>query len=173
MRHFVTTLLAVCVAVCAMAQANRVYIEDFEICPDSVVTVPVMLTNVDETRGVQFRISLPLGLSIDESELTDHSADCNMQELFRFAPIGGFYNVILYPLDRSCLPSGTHAIMNFSFKADAAFKGGTITLFKACGATTENQPIAIDGDSTTVTVPEAVLVGVPVDQKTSDDRFFN
>ena len=54
MRHFVTTLLAVCVAVCAMAQANRVYIEDFEICPDSVVTVPVMLANVDETRGVQF-----------------------------------------------------------------------------------------------------------------------
>lgn len=173
MRHFVTSLLAACVAVCAMAQANRIYIEDFEICPDSVVTVPVMLANVDETRGLQFRMTLPTGLSMDECELTDHSADCNMKELYSYSPAGAFFTVILYPLDRSCLPSGTNAIMNFSFKADAGFKGGTITLFKAYGASTENEPMTIDGDTTTVTVPEAVLIGVPVDQKTADDQFFN
>lgn len=172
MRHFVTTILAVCVTMCAVAQANRIYIEDFEICPDSVVTVPVMLTNVDETRGVQFRMALPEGLSMDECEMTEHSADCNMKELFRHAT-DGFYNVILYPMDRTCLPSGTHAILNLAFKAAAGFKGGTITLFKAYGASTDNEPMTIEGDSTAVTVPEAVLVGIPVDQKTSDDQFFN
>ena len=46
-----------------MAQTNRIFIEEFEIEPGTIDSVPVMLTSVDPSRGLQFNISLPAGLS--------------------------------------------------------------------------------------------------------------
>ena len=64
MRYHLLMLAALMLAMTGMAQNNRVYIEDFEIEPGSLITVPVLLANESPTRGFQFNLSLPQGLTI-------------------------------------------------------------------------------------------------------------
>ena len=76
--------MAVCMALCAMAQNNRIYIEDFEIDPDSTVTVSVILANESPTRGVQFNMTLPPGLILKSSKVTAYSSEYFMSMTCRY-----------------------------------------------------------------------------------------
>ena len=72
-------MMAALLSLAAVAQQrNRIYIENFEIYPDSSLTVPVMLANMDSTRGIQFNITLPFGLKISECNLTPYAKEYDM-----------------------------------------------------------------------------------------------
>ncbi len=172
-RYIVMTFLLAFAALCAVAQGNRVYIDDFEIYPDSTVTVPVVLANVEQSRGLQFHMSLPEGLTVKKYELTDHSLDCDMKIIMSSDDAHKNYKVLLYSLTCSFFPCDTAAIMMIRFKADPGFKGGSIVLRKVNGSTMENKMLHMPDNATIVTVPEAELIGIPIDSKTSKDGFFN
>jgi hypothetical protein len=58
-------------------------------------------------------------------------------------------------------------------KAAPDFKGGLLPVWKCRGATIDNRGIVYQNDTAIVTVPTASLIGVPMDQKSDDDKFFN
>lgn len=173
MRNFVTTILAVCVALCAMAGTNRIYIEDFEIDPDSTVTVPVMLANEDPTRGVQFNMTLPPGLILKSSKVTDYSSEYTMSLTCRYSEADGHYLLFLYPMGPICYDPDTAAVLTVTFAAQPDFKGGTISLWKCRGSTIDNHSFVIGDATTIVTVPEASIIGIPIDNEPVRDEFFN
>ena len=173
MRYFATAILAVSMALCAMAQNNRIYIEDFEIDPDSTVTVPVILANESPTRGVQFNMTLPPGLILKSSKVTDYSSEYFMSMTCRYYEKGGYYMVFIFPMAAVCFEPNTAEVMTITFAAQPDFKGGTISLWNCMGSTINNHSFAIDGASTVVTVPEASLIGIPIDKDPERDEFFN
>ena len=173
MRRYLMISVALLAACCALAQGGRVYIEDFEIVPDSTLTVPVMLANTDSTRGVQFNMTLPDGLSLEEYSATAYSKSYDMTMTTRWSDAGNYYLVILFPSSRICFPPATADVIQFTFKADADFKGGDIALWKCRGSTIDNKAIPLDGDTTTVSVPASSLIGIPIDQQPVKDQFFN
>lgn len=160
-------------ALCAMAQNNRVYIEDFEIDPDSTVTVPVMLANERPTRGMQFNLTLPPGLILKSSKVTDYSSEYLMTSTCRYSEKGGYYMVFIFPMAAVCYDPDTAAVMTITFAAQPDFKGGTISLWNCTGSTIDNHPFPIEGASTVVTVPEASLIGIPIDKEPEREEFFN
>ena len=165
-------MVAVLLAIAGVAQQrNRIYIENFEIYPDSSLTVPVMLANMDSTRGIQFNITLPFGLRISECELTPYAKEYDMH-IFENNN-AGVLTIGMYPFSRVCFPPDTVAVMTINFDAKTDFKGGEIFLWKCRGSTMENTTIFIGDDTTTVTVPSSSLIGIPVDQKTDDEMYFN
>lgn len=165
-------MVAVLLALAAVTQQrNRIYIENFEIYPDSSLTVPVMLANMDSTRGIQFNITLPFGLRISECELTPYAKEYDMH-IFENNN-AGVLTIGMYPFSRVCFPPDTVAVMTINFDAKTDFKGGEIFLWKCRGSTMENTTIFIGDDTTTVTVPSSSLIGIPVDQKTDDEMYFN
>ena len=93
MKQAFAAILALMMALGALAQRNVVYIEDFEICPDSTVTLPVMMANSDPTRGIQFNMSLPLGLNLIEKELTEYS----LEKYFMVFAAYTFFSVAFEP----------------------------------------------------------------------------
>jgi len=172
MRRYMMVMMAALLSLVAVAQQrNRIYIENFEIYPDSSLIVPVMLANVDSTRGIQFNIALPFGLKISECNLTPYANEYDMH-LFENNN-GGVLTIGMYPFSRVCFPPDTMAVMTINFEAMADFKGGEIFLWKCRGSTMENTTIFIGDDTTTVTVPSSSLIGIPIDQKTDDDLYFN
>lgn len=172
MRRYMMVMMAVLLALAAVAQQrNRIYIENFEIYPDSSLTVPVMLANMDSTRGIQFNITLPFGLRISECELTPYAKEYDMH-IFENNN-AGVLTIGMYPFSRVCFPPDTVAVMTINFDAKTDFKGGEIFLWKCRGSTMENTTIFIGDDTTTVTVPSSSLIGIPVDQKTDDEMYFN
>jgi len=171
MRHFLTMIVVLCGGLCATAQVNRVYINDFEIEPDSIVTVPLMLANEIPSRGVQFSITVPEGLKVAGFDMTDISLDLNMQLSHRQK--AGTHTVFLYPMDRICFPSDTTAILTIDFKASHDFKGGVINLKKNRGSTLDNKSIVMDDESTTVTIPVSSLMRRASDGSSGEDLFFN
>ena len=172
MRRYMMVMMAALLSLVAVAQQrNRIYIENFEIYPDSSLTVPVMLANVDSTRGIQFNITLPSGLRISECEVTPYAKEYDMH-LFENNN-GGVLTIGMYPFSRECFPPDTMAVMTINFEAMTDFKGGEIFLWKCRGSTMENTTIFIGDDTTTVTVPSSSLIGIPIDQKTDDDLYFN
>lgn len=173
MRYFATALLAVCMALFTMAQNNRIYIEDFEISPDSTVTVPVILANEDPTRGVQFNISLPSGLIYKKSHVTEYSEEYGMSLTCRYSNRDGCYTVFLYPMAQICYDPDTAAVMTITFAAQSDFKGGTISIWKCRGSTINNKPFVIPDASTNVTIPAASLIGIPIDNEPVHEEFFN
>ena len=48
-------------ALSGAAQTNRIYIDDFEIYPDSTVTVPVVFANESRARGLQYNRDIVIG----------------------------------------------------------------------------------------------------------------
>ena len=172
MRRYMMVMVAVLLAIAGVAQQrNRIYIENFEIYPDSSLTVPVMLANMDSTRGIQFNITLPFGLRISECELTPYAKEYDMH-IFENNN-AGVLTIGMYPFSRVCFPPDTVAVMTINFDAKTDFKGGEIFLWKCRGSTMENTTIFIGDDTTTVTVPSSSLIGIPVDQKTDDEMYFN
>ncbi len=152
---------------------TRVYIEDFEICPDSSVVVPVILANVERTRGLQFYLTLPEGLTKVREELTEYSLDNKMTLSCPYSEKNACHMVFIYPSNGNMYPPDTMEVMTFTFKAESTFKGGFIRLWKCRGSTRNNTTIIYQDDTTTVTVPSASLIGVPMDKKPSKDEFFN
>lgn len=145
--------MAITMAVQAMAHSNCLYIEDFEICPDSAVTVPVILTNEQETRGFQFNITLPNGLTVARHKLADDALDYGMNLTFRKIESDDCYTAIAVPHDRTCFPPGTTIVMTLRLKASSDFKGGQISLWKQRGSTVENKTIVMNDTTVNVTVP--------------------
>ena len=97
-RLMTLVVLAVFLALAVSAQGNRIYIEPFEIEPGESRTVPVMLSNVDPSRGVQFNVTLPEGLELKASELTPYSQGMKMILSCEFSPKNGCYTVFIYPM---------------------------------------------------------------------------
>ncbi len=167
------TMLAMCsLALTCQGQVNRMYIEDFEIEPDSTVTVPLMLANESESRGLQYSLELPEGLELEEYELSRHSKRYGMHLTCR--KVGErTYGAFVYPMELVCYPAATSPIVMLTFTAGHDFKGGQILLRNGRGSTMDNQTFVIDCGTATVTVPAAALVGIPTDQKAGEDQFFH
>lgn len=172
MRYYLLMIMALMVLP-AMAQANRIYIEDFEIDPDSTVTVPVMLANEDPTRGIQFNMSLPQGLILKKTRITEYSSEYSMSLTCRYSERENYYLICLYPSAPICYDPDTAAVMTVTFAAEPDFKGGTISLWKCRGSTINNKSFVIDDATTNVTVPVGSLIGVPIDNEPVRDEFFN
>ena len=167
-------VLAVFLALAVSAQGNRIYIEPFEIEPGESRTVPVMLSNVDPSRGVQFNVTLPEGLELKASELTPYSQGMKMILSCEFSPKNGCYTVFIYPMGVICFPADTTAaVMTLKINARKSFRGGTMSTWKCFGATEENKTLYMQGDTTAVTVPESALIGIPIDTRSADDEYFN
>ena len=164
-------LTALVAALCATAQTNVIYIDDFEISPDSVVTVPVMLANQDTTRGVQFNITIPETLDIDEIVLTDYSAGRGFT--LTQSASGTTYTVMIYNFGQAFFPPDTTAIALVTFYAYDDFDGGEVEVWKCRGSTADDQAIIMDGDTATVTVPTASLKVVSVDAVPVNEQYFN
>lgn len=155
-------------AMSTAAHHNGVFIEDFEVEPGSSVIVPLMLCGSDSTRGVQFNMTLPLGLTMETYELEEdvvekynlHSYDrCN----------AGVWIIGVYPYGRKCLPADTTiAIMRMTLKAAPNFAGGDIYLWKDRGAKMDNSTIFFNDDTTTVAVPQASIM----EQGNNDDSLW-
>ena len=171
MRHFLLTIMMVLAALTVTAQSNRIFIEDFVVDRDSVVSAPVELVNETPMRGLQFKMTLPEGLKIESSHLTNYSEKYEMNLVCRQTD-NGDYAVFIYPLGRVCYPADSVAIMMLDFAAGPDFKGGDIILSNAKGSTIDNKSITIDGDTTTVTVPASSLIGIPIDQTQGNGKFF-
>lgn len=148
-------MIAMLVAVAtltAMAQrSNSIYIEDFEIAPDSSAIVNVMLANNEITRGFQFKMKLPDGLEVDDIELTKHAKRQQMNIASNLTK--GNWIVAVYPSGLTSLPADTAAVLTIYFTALPQFEGGRITITKSMGSSEENTTIYYDDSSTTVTVP--------------------
>lgn len=172
MGRYIMMMMAVMLALPAVGQANRIYIEGFEVEPDSTITVPVMMTSADTTRGLQFNVSLPDGLTYDDCVVSAHSKHYEMTMTCLYDKAHDDYLVLIYPMGHVSLPAGVAEVVQLTLTAKSDFKGGDIVIWKCLGSTVDNKAIAFDGATTTVTVPENALFGVPIDQKPVKDQFF-
>lgn len=173
MKKTLMIMMLLCLAQIAVAQADRVYIEDFEISPDSVVTVPVMLACPQQTRGIQFDMALPQGLELEDMELSNHSDNLGMRLSNRKLNGSNTHAIVLYPFKESFFQSDTSVVvMYISFKALKGFKGGTISLSRIRGSTLSNQSIKMNDASTTVTLLPNTLMRRQQDDDVQD-QFFN
>ena len=119
------------VALVAAGQTNRIYIEDFEIMPDSTKTVPVMLANVDETRGLQFNVTLPNGMKYSGYKLSDYASQSSFSMNIASNKVNdSTWSVMVYPSGRICFPPDEQAIVMLKFKAKSEFKGGDLLVWK-------------------------------------------
>lgn len=174
-RHNLLLMLCALLAINAVAQqGNRIYIEDFEIEPGKTVSVPLMLSNQDPTRGMQFNISLPNGLRMIDQELTAYSEEYNMNMSCNYRKADSCYLVFIYPSSAICYPADTTvALMTFKLGAKQDFRGGDIVLWKCIGSTIDNTTFVIQGDTVKVTVPEASVIEVPQNQTPAGEQYFN
>ncbi|MBR5674143.1 MAG: hypothetical protein IKW97_07050 [Muribaculaceae bacterium] len=174
MRKLVLMSLALLATIGVAAQTNRIFIEDFEIEPGTTDSVAVMFSSVDPSRGLQFNISLPKGLAYMGADVTEYAANYNMSVSCNYSEKYRCYSAFIYPPGRICFPADTTAaVMNLWLKAKDEFKGGTIIIWKCRGSTIDNNTIYMDGDTTTVTVPQASIIGIPVDNQPVKDQYFN
>ena len=174
MKHFLIIILVALMAVGAKAQsASRIYIEDFEITPDSTIIVPVIMANVENTRGFQYYITLPEGLELEDQQLTDYSNQYKMTLSCRYSTTSSCYMIFVYPMTSILFPPDTMEVMTLEFYASPDFKGGLMPVWKCRGATADNTAIIYQGDTTMVSVPSASLIGIPMDQQPVKDQFFN
>ena len=172
MKNSLLSILLVLLALPCVAQSNRIYMDDFEIMPDSTVVMPVILANESPSRGLQFDVTLPEGLTKTQHVLTDHSREYDMN--LSCQRIGeNKYQVMIYPSSRICYPVDTTAVMTFTFKAKPDFKGGDILFINCMGSTIDNKVFPVQGDTIHVTVPASSLIGIPIDQQPTRDRYYN
>ena len=143
--------LAVCAALCAVAQRNRIYVDAFEIARGDTVSVPVILANQDTTRGVQFKVTLPQGLTCQEWNLAPRTERLGF--ILNNTIKNGAHSVMIYQVGRASIPPGDEAIAIMTLQADDNFGGGEITVWKCRGSTMENKSMEMDGNKSTVTVP--------------------
>lgn len=173
MKQIMITLLAMVMALPCVAQVNRLYMNDFEIEPDSTVTVLLYLTNEVPSRGLQFNLTLPEGLTREDYEVTAYSKECNMTMVCEKTGANN-YMAFVYPPTRICYPvDSDREVATFTFKAASGFKGGELVIDGCKGSTMDSKTFSIEGDTVVVTVPARSLVGIPVDQQSTDSPFFN
>ncbi len=169
MKHCFIAIVAMLMALNAMAQGkNRIYIEDFEIEPDSTVVVPVILANSDPTRGVQFNVSPPEGLQFRGVLLNDYSSDLGYH-----VSVGNDNVVVVYAMSDATYKPDTIAILDAKFRARSTFKGGEVIIWRGRGSTDIGEAFPIDGDTVKVTVPTSSLIGIPVDSHPVEEQFYN
>lgn len=173
MKHCLILILAALLAVGTSAQGNRIYIDDFEIYPDSTVLVPVMLANSDTTRGVQFYMNVPEGLVAEKFKLNDYAREYGMQLDSRFSTNLMCYVVFEYPYERIGFPPDTAAVLLIEFYAEPSFRGGELTLWNCRGSTLGSKAIIMEGGTTNVTVPNSSLIGIPMDSSPESNQYFN
>lgn len=174
MRHFLLLMIAASWALMASAQTNRIYIEDFEIEPGTTDTVQAIFASVDASRGLQFNVSLSAGLDIVDSWLTDYSKQLSMVGSCNYSSKNDCYLMFIYPADFVCYAADTvAAVMNIIIEADPDFTGGTIITWKCRGSTIDNDAIAMEGDTTIVSLPTASIIAIPADQHFTNDQYFN
>lgn len=150
MRHLMTTLLAALAATTALAQTGgRIYIEDFEIAPDSTIAVPVMLANAEATQGLQFNMYLPDGLTLEEIELTKYSRRLKMNAVDNRKD--DKWIVAVYSMSQTSFPPDTAAVLTLTLTARPEFQGGNIIIKKSQGSSLDFSTIYYDDSSTTVT----------------------
>ena len=150
MRHLIITLLAAFISMAAVAQSSGcIYIEDFEIAPDSTLTVPVMLTNAEATQGFQFQMLLPQGLVVEDMELTKYSRRMKMS--LAKNEKNGKWIVAVYSLEQTSFPPDTAKVILMTLTALPEFEGGDITISKSQGSSLEYTSINYDDSSATVT----------------------
>ena len=151
MKHCLIFFLARCVSLCAVAQRNRIYVDDFEVAPGSTVVVPVMLANQDTTRGAQFNVTLPPGLRFVEMNLTKYAE--RLKFVYNKTLKDGVCNVMIYQVGPACFVPGDTAIAEITLQAEDTFVGGGITMWKCRGATMDNRSIIMDGVTAVASVP--------------------
>ena len=150
MRHLIMTILSICVAMTAFAQGNgSIYIEDFEVAPDSTVTVQVMLTNAVPTHGLQFKMTLPDGLILEEAELSKYSRRLKMN-LAKNRNDDNWI-VAVYSMDQTTYPPDTAPVLTLTLTAEPEFAGGNIIIKKSQGTDDEFTTIYYNDSTTTVT----------------------
>ena len=167
------TLMLMCAALSVEAQGNRIYMEEFEISPDSTLTVSLMLANVDETRGLQFNMVLPHGLEVVDQDLTDECYDLGMKLSMRHIAEKSTYIVVIHSMDKACFPARNAAVMTFTLKAAKDFKGGKIILSHVRGSTIDNKSIILPDKKVTVTKRPDTLMKLDDDKRTVEDQLFN
>ena len=165
-------LLAVVMVMNVAAQVNSIYIEDFEIMPDSSVTVPVILANEEPTRGIQFNLTLPKNLTLLSYALPRVIADQYNMHIFGTAKEWG-WTLGMYPSTKVCFSPDTLQVMLLQFKAEPGFKGGEINVWKCRGSSMDNVTIFIGDDTTRVTVPKPSIINLPTDEGEGSDMFFS
>ncbi|MBR5684632.1 MAG: hypothetical protein IKX18_00580 [Muribaculaceae bacterium] len=171
MKQLMTMILVALMAVGVQAQGNRLLMEDFVIEPDSTIVMPLIFANIDSMRGIQFNISPPLGLSIDRIKASRNSKKLGMT--VSSYEQNGISTVMVYQMGLGAFPPDSIPVANVVFVADSGFRGGEIEIWKSLGATLSHASIAIDGDTVIVTVPQAKLIGNPIDQQQGKDHYFN
>jgi len=153
MRRLLIILLAALATLTAAAQHdNTIYIEDFEMAPDSTVTVNVTLANGEPTGGFQFRMSLPAGLQVEDIELTRHSKKHKMY-LASNQVNDSTWMVVVYPMGQDVLPTDSVAVLRLTLTAAQQFNGGIIAITRAMGASQESTTIYYDDSTANVTLP--------------------
>lgn len=150
--RFFLTFMAVCATLCAVAQANRIYVDDFEIAPGATVQVPVILANQDTTRGVQFNVTLPQGLNCEEMEMTQYSE--RKKFILHNSLKDNTCAVMIYQIGMANFEPGNNAIVIMTLRADDTFKGGDLSVWKCRGSTMKTMTIFMDGDTATVSLPK-------------------
>lgn len=173
MRKLMLTVMAMMMAMGVMAQHNVMYISDFEIAPGSQIDVPLMLANSDPTRGVQFNMTLPDGLTLINRQMTPYAEVEYEMKDFGTLKKAGYWLIGMYPVGGVCFPPGDTAIMILTFASAADFTGGEIILWRQRGSTIDNKTIFYDNDTTTVTIPQASILERQDNALPLDQRFYN
>ena len=174
MKQFVMIFLAWLATIGVAAQSNRIYIEDFEIEPGATDSVPVVLSNVDPSRGLQFNFSLPEGLDYKGAEVSEYASGYKMSVSCNYNQKNSCYSAFIYPPGPICFPADPAAVVMYIWlTAKDDFKGGPIITWKCRGSSIDNNTIIMDGDTTAVTVPQASLIGIPIDKRQTKDQYFN
>ena len=172
MRHFLMAIFVVLLSLPCLAQSNQIYMNDFEIVPDSIMDFSLMLANESPTRGLQYTMKLPQGLFLEDMVVTAYSQHYRMT--ISCNDLGNnSYLVFVFPNIRICYPPDTAAIVTISLRAASDFKGGDVLIVDCAGSTIDSQSFPIVGDTVHVTVPASSLIRIPMDQQPVKDQYFN
>lgn len=172
MRHFLMAIFVVLLALPVAGQVNRLFMDDFEIEPDSLKTMSLILASEIPTRGFQFTLILPQGIYLDDCAVTDYSKEYKMGISCNFID-PSHYLLFVFPSIRVCYPPDTVAVALFTFGAASDFKGGDILIDECSCSTIDSESFPAIGDTVHVTVPSSSLIGIPIDQQPVKDQFFN
>ena len=155
--------------------SNRIYMEDFSITPGETKPVTVYLENEDALSGMQFRLTLPAGLSIVtgatgrprvtlagdhlDGEDDDHTVSANAAE-------DGIH-VILYSPTSMELTTGDGALLTFNVTAASNFIGSDeIVIDQIESSTAGMVEIALEDASCVVTSSIPTAIDDVVDART-------
>ena len=171
MKYNIMLMLAMLVTMSALGQGNRIYIEDFEVSPDSTVTVPVILANQDTTYGIQFTLKSPAGLKVKSVKKTAYSDKIGME--LTTSKRDDSRVVLVYSLEMKAFPPDSVAVLDVKFHAEPGFRGGDIAIVQCFGAKYDTEGLAMDGGTTHVTLPDGALFGLPENAPSTGGGFFD